>query len=70
MQRTGEKNLEGAFEVESGSGSLLIVDDVVTTGATALSLANALAAAGFEVPGICVVARRISPSQTREFKKA
>ena len=64
------ENLEGAFEVESGSGSLLIVDDVVTTGATALSLANASAAAGFEVAGICVVARRISPSQTRESKKA
>ncbi len=64
------ENLEGAFEVESGSGSLLIVDDVVTTGATALSLASASAAAGFEVAGICVVARRISPSQTREVKKA
>ena len=64
------ENLEGAFEVESGYGSLLIVDDVVTTGATALSLASASAAAGYEVAGICVVARRISPSQTREVKKA
>ena len=65
-----KENLEGAFEVEPGCGSLLIVDDVVTTGATALSLANASAAAGFEVAGICVVARRISPGQTRESKKA
>ena len=64
------ENLEGAFEVESGCGSLLIVDDVVTTGATVRSLASASAAAGFEVVGICVVARRISPSQTREVKKA
>ena len=64
------ENLEGAFEVESGSGPLLIVDDVVTTGATALSLASASAAAGFEVVGICVVARRISHGQTRESKKA
>jgi len=64
------ENLKGAFEVESGDGSPLIVDDVLTTGATALSLASASAAAGFEVAGICVVARRISPSQTREFKKA
>ena len=64
------ENLEGAFEVESGCGSLLIVDDVVTTGATVRSLASASAAAGYEVVGICVVARRISPSQTREVKKA
>ena len=64
------ENLEGAFEVESGSGPVLIVDDVVTTGATALSLASASAAAGFEVAGICVVARRNSPGQTRESKKA
>ena len=64
------ENLKGAFEVESGEGSLLIVDDVVTTGATALSLASASAAAGFEVVGICVVARRNSPGQTRESKKA
>jgi len=64
------ENLEGAFEVESGCGSLLIVDDVVTTGATVRSLASASAAAGYEVAGICVVARRISPSQTREVKKA
>jgi adenine/guanine phosphoribosyltransferase-like PRPP-binding protein len=48
----------------------LIVDDVVTTGATALSLASASAAAGFEVEGICVVARRSSPGQTLESKKA
>ena len=54
-----KENLEGAFEVEPGCGSLLIVDDVVTTGVTALSLANTSAAAGFEVAGICVVARRI-----------
>ena len=64
------ENLKGAFEVESGDGSLLIVDDVVTTGATALSLASASAAAGFEVAGICVVARRISRGQTQESKKA
>lgn len=68
--RDRRENLEGAFEVESGSGPLLIVDDVVTTGATALSLASASAAAGFEVVGICVVARRNSPGQTRETKKA
>jgi len=64
------ESLEGAFEVESGSGSLSIVDDVVITGATALSLASASAAAGFEVAGICVVARRISRGQTQESKKA
>jgi predicted amidophosphoribosyltransferase len=64
------ENLEGAFEVESGSGPLLIVDDVVTTGSTALSLASASAVAGFEVAGICVVARRNSSGQTRESKKA
>ena len=68
--RERRENLEGAFEVESGTGPLLIVDDVVTTGATSLSLASAAETAGFEVAGICVVARRISSGQTRECKKA
>ena len=68
--RERRENLEGAFEVESGTGPLLIVDDVVTTGATSLSLASAALTAGFEVAGICVVARRISSGQTRECKKA
>lgn len=68
--RERRENLEGAFEVESGTGPLLIVDDVVTTGATSLSLASAAVTAGFEVAGICVVARRISSGQTRECKKA
>ena len=68
--RERRENLEGAFEVEFGTGPLLIVDDVVTTGATSLSLANAALTAGFEVAGICVVARRISSGQTRECKKA
>ena len=38
--------------------SVLIVDDVVTTGATVLALAAAIELAGYQVAGICAIARR------------
>lgn len=53
-----QQNLEGAFETKPGKGSVLIVDDVVTTGATALSITRALEHRGFNVSGICAIARR------------
>ena len=52
------ENLLGAFEIKPGKGSALIVDDVVTTGATVLELARALEQAGYKVGGICAIARR------------
>ena len=52
------ENLSGAYEIQPGKGDALIVDDVVTTGATVLALACALEQAGFRVSGICAIARR------------
>lgn len=52
------ENLLGAFEIQPGRGDALIVDDVVTTGATVLALASALEQAGYKVGGICAIARR------------
>lgn len=51
-------NLMGAFEVEPGRARVLLVDDVVTTGATLLELKRACQQAGYEVAGFCVIARR------------
>ena len=63
-------NLADAFELSSGSGRVLIVDDVVTTGSTVLALAAAAEHAGFEVAGICAIARRNANSAPRQIKKA
>lgn len=52
------ENLLGAFEIQPGTGDALIVDDVVTTGATVLALASALEQAGYRASGICAIARR------------
>ncbi len=52
------ENLLGAFEIQPGRGDALIVDDVVTTGATVLALASALEQAGYRASGICAIARR------------
>ena len=51
-------NTLDAFEAAPGIGSVLIVDDVVTTGATVLALAAAIELAGYQVAGICAIARR------------
>lgn len=51
-------NLSGAFEaVRWGSGSVLLVDDLLTTGATADECARTLKRAGFEKVYIATVAR-------------
>ena len=63
-------NLEGAFRIKHGKGQVLIVDDVVTTGATARALAQELEQAGYEVYGICAIARRNQTWLTSKIKKA
>lgn len=65
-----EENLQGAFEIELGKGQVMIIDDVVTTGATAQSLAKELERAGYEVTGICAIARRNQMLLTSQIKKA
>ena len=63
-------NLEGAFRVRHGEGKVLIVDDVVTTGATVGSLARQLERSGYQVSGICAIARRNQTWPTSQLKKA
>jgi ComF family protein len=53
-------NLRSAFSVTSVQGvrpTILLVDDIYTTGATAVEAQRSLVAAGFRVWGIAVVAR-------------
>ncbi|MDH6549837.1 putative amidophosphoribosyltransferase [Streptomyces sp. SAI-041] len=58
------------FECTSHGAGLrvLLLDDVYTTGATAQSAAYALKSAGYEVPGILTIARRINPDFTPQVR--
>jgi len=51
-------NIEQAFSLRPGTGSVVLVDDVLTTGATIAELKRAATEAGYLVIGICVIARR------------
>ena len=54
-----QKNVAGSMHSKPGSGSVLLIDDVMTTGATVAECIRALQSAGYEVIGICVLAKRI-----------
>jgi predicted amidophosphoribosyltransferase len=51
-----------AFTAPLGRGRVLLVDDVMTTGATIREMARCLRSAGYEVSVGCVLARRIANS--------
>lgn len=51
-----ERNVAGAFLARPGAGAVVIVDDVMTTGATLRAARNALSAAGRRVVGAVVLA--------------
>lgn len=53
------ENLAGAYLMQKGIGRILLVDDVMTTGATVTELIRSARAAGYCPVGICVVARRL-----------
>jgi predicted amidophosphoribosyltransferase len=52
------KNLRGAFRARSCSGPLVLVDDLITTGATASACARALSAAGAESVELLAACRK------------
>lgn len=53
------ENLAGAYATAPGRTRILLVDDVMTTGATVSELIRSAEAAGHLPVGICVVARRL-----------
>lgn len=55
-ERAGNTNQ--AFSLCRGQGDLVLVDDVLTTGATVAELRRAAIEAGYRVTAICVIGRR------------
>ena len=57
------ENVENLFIAGKKAASVLLVDDVQTTGATLASASNAIEKAGGEVVGTCVLAKRFPKPQ-------
>jgi predicted amidophosphoribosyltransferase len=63
-------NLFESMSAKPGGGRILIVDDIVTTGASLLEARRALVAAGFEVAGFVTVAETLLQKSTNLPKEA
>jgi hypothetical protein len=55
--------MRGVFEAEGGSGRVVLVDDVLTTGATGGACAAALLEGGAEAVGLLTAARAVSSAR-------
>jgi predicted amidophosphoribosyltransferase len=55
--------MRGVFEAEGASGGVVLVDDVLTTGATGGACATALLEAGAEAVGLLTAARAVSSAR-------
>jgi predicted amidophosphoribosyltransferase len=62
------KNVDGLYRSRITRGRILLVDDVMTTGATLAAARRALEDAGAEVVGCCVLARRFQKSAHEQLK--
>lgn len=63
-----QRNALGRYRAEPRANRVLLVDDVMTTGATLRAATDALEKAGAEVVGKCVLARRFANSAHSQLK--